>query len=102
MKKCREIAALLKRLKADTVNQGGGGADVEPLGSQGVPMFGPTTTAAHYFDWHHTQADTVDKVNREDFRKNIAVLAVLAYVLADMPGRLAGATVPVAPSLLTR
>ncbi len=53
-------------------------------------MFGPTTTAAHYFDWHHTQADTVDKVNREDFRKNIAVLSVLAYVLADMPGRLAG------------
>jgi hypothetical protein len=32
----------------------------------------------------------VDKVDREDFRRNIAVLAVLAYVLADMPGRLAG------------
>jgi hypothetical protein len=91
MKTCGQIASLLKRLKADHVNQGGGGSDVEPLGVLGVPMLSPTTTAAHYFDWHHTQADTVDKVDREDFRRNIAVLAVLAYVLADMPGRLAGA-----------
>lgn len=91
MKVCREIASLLKRLKADRVTQGGGGSDVEPLGAQGVPMLGPITTAAHYFDWHHTQADTLDKVDREDFRKNVALLSVLAYVLADMPGRLADA-----------
>jgi Zn-dependent M28 family amino/carboxypeptidase len=90
MKVCGEIAVLLKRLRADHVNHGGGGSDVEPLGAQGVPMLGPVTTAAHYFDWHHTEADTVDKVDREDFRRNVAVLAVLAYVLADMPGRLAG------------
>ena len=64
---------------------------MEPLGAQGVPTLSPTTTVAHYFDWHHTHADTVDKVNPDDFRKNIAVLAVLAYVLADMPDRLAGA-----------
>ncbi len=94
MKVCRQIASLLKRVKADRVNQGGGGSDVEPLGALGVPMLGPITTAAHYFDWHHTQADTVDKVNREDFRKNVALLSVLAYVLADMPGRLAGSTTP--------
>lgn len=90
MKLCKDIARLLKPLNADRVNQGGGGSDVEPLGALGVPMLSPTTTVAHYFDWHHTQADTVDKVNREDFRKNVAVLAVLAFVLADMPGRLAG------------
>jgi carboxypeptidase Q len=92
VKLCGQIASLLTRIKADHVNQGGGGSDVEPLGALGVPMLSPTTTAAHYFDWHHTQADTVDKVNPEDFRKNVAVLAVLAYVLADMPGRLAGSS----------
>jgi len=48
------------------------------------------TTDEHYFDWHHTEADTLDKVNLEDFRKNIAGLAVMSYVLADMPGRIAG------------
>src|SRR4051794_4834711 len=93
MAKCRQIAQLLTRVQADRVNSQGGGSDVEPLGSQGVPTLSPTTTVAHYFDWHHTQADTVDKVNPDDFRKNIAVLAVLAYVLADMPGRLAGSSV---------
>ena len=90
MKLCKEIASLLRRLKADRVTQGGGGSDIEPLGILGVPMLAPTTTVAHYFDWHHTQADTVDKVNREDFCRNVALLSVLAYVLADMPGRLAG------------
>jgi hypothetical protein len=90
MKVCEQIASLLKRLKADRVTQGGGGSDIEPLGVLGVPMLAPTTTVAHYFDWHHTQADTLDKVDRDDFRRNVAVLSVLAYVLADMPGRLAG------------
>ena len=42
----------------------------------------------HDLDWHHTNADTFDKVDLQDFRKCIASLGVLAYVLADMPGRL--------------
>ena len=51
-------------------------------------MLGVLTTMEHYFDWHHTNADTLDKVDAQDFRKNIASLAVMAYVLADMPGYL--------------
>jgi Zn-dependent M28 family amino/carboxypeptidase len=90
MQVCQQIGQLLSRIQANQVNAGGGGSDIEPLVSRGVPSLSPTTTGEHYFDWHHTQADTVDKVNPEDFRKNVAVLTVLAYVLADMPGRLAG------------
>jgi hypothetical protein len=45
---------------------------------------------AHYFDWHHTVTDTLDKVDPQDFNRNIAVLAVWSYVLADMPRRLSG------------
>ena len=41
----------------------------------------------HYFDWHHTEADTLDKVNIDDFRKNVASLAVMSFALADMPER---------------
>ena len=92
MQICEQIAQLLAPIQATQVNPGGGGSDIEPIANKGVPTLSPTTTGEHYFDWHHTQADTVDKVNPEDFRKNIAVLAVLAYVLADMPGRLAGST----------
>ena len=69
---------------------GGGGSDIEPLMIEGVPGLGEMTTAAHYFDWHHTEADTIDKVDPVEFRKNIASLAVMTYVLADMPEKLAG------------
>lgn len=95
MQICRQIGQLLTRIEANQVNAGGGGSDIGPLVNKGVPSLSPTTTGEHYFDWHHTQADTVDKVNPEDFRKNVAVLAVLSYVLADMPGRLAGSDTPV-------
>ncbi len=86
----RDIATLLKPIGADTIRPGGGGSDIEPLMSAGVPGLGEMTTAAHYFDWHHTEADTLDKVDPQEFRKNIASLAVMTYVLADMPEKLAG------------
>jgi carboxypeptidase Q len=50
-----------------------------------VPGLSLRTTGQHYFDWHHTNSDTVDKVNPADLRANIAAMAVMAYVLADMP-----------------
>jgi len=87
---CQEIGQLLAPIQATQVNQGGGGADIGPIVAQGVASLSPTTTAEHYFDWHHTQADTVDKVNPTEFKKNTALLAVLAYILADMPEKLAG------------
>ena len=63
----------------------------EPLMRDGVPGMAERTTGTHYFDWHHTEADTFDKVNLDDFRKNLAAMAVMGYVLADMPGRLVSA-----------
>jgi carboxypeptidase Q len=89
-KLCQEIGQLLAPIQATQVNPGGGGADIGPIVATGVASLSPTTTAEHYFDWHHTQADTVDKVNPTEFKKNTALLAVLAYILADMPEKLAG------------
>ena len=86
----RDIATLLHSVGADTVHPGGGGSDISPLMAAGVPALGEETTMAHYFDWHHTEADTLDKVDPQDFRKNVASLAVMVYVLADMPERLTG------------
>lgn len=86
----RDIASLLVPVGANTVKSGGGGSDIEPLMADGVPALGEMTTGAHYFDWHHTEADTLDKVDPTDFRKNVASLAVMTYVLADMPERLTG------------
>ena len=86
----QRIASLLAPIGAKTVKAGGGGSDISPLMNAGVPGLGEMTTGAHYFDWHHTEADTLDNVDPQDFRKNVASLAVMTYILADMPGRLAG------------
>ena len=87
----RQIGTLLERVGAGEITGGGGGADIAPLIRDGVPGLAERTVGTHYFDWHHSDADTLDKVNPEDFRKNMAALAVMSYVLADMPGRLAAA-----------
>ena len=86
----QDIGTLLVPVGASTIRHGGGGSDIAPIAADGVPALGETTTAEHYFDWHHTEADTLDKVDPTEFRKNVASLAVMTYVLADMPERLAG------------
>jgi Zn-dependent M28 family amino/carboxypeptidase len=84
----RQIGSLLERAGAGEITGGGGGADIAPLLRDGVPGLGERTAGTHYFDWHHSEADTLDKVNPDDFRKNVAAMAVMSYILADMPGRL--------------
>ena len=86
----QQIGLLLNPINAGTIKPGGGGSDISPLMADGVPGLGEETTGAHYFDWHHTEADTLDKVDPTEFRKNVASLAVMTYILADMPERLAG------------
>jgi hypothetical protein len=88
MEKLKQIAKLLDRIGAGEITGGGGGSDIAPLLRDGVPGLGERTIGTHYFDWHHTEADTLDKVDLDDFRKNMASLAVMGYILADMPGRL--------------
>jgi Zn-dependent M28 family amino/carboxypeptidase len=87
----QQIGKLLERIGAGEITTGGGGSDIGPLLRDGVPGLGERTVGTHYFDWHHTEADTLDKVNPEDFRKNVAALAVMGYALADMPERLVAA-----------
>jgi Zn-dependent M28 family amino/carboxypeptidase len=82
-----QAAKLLERVGASQITPGGGGSDIQPLVRDGVPGFAERTVGTHYFDWHHTEADTLDKVDLGDFRKNVAALAVMGFVLADMPGR---------------
>ena len=89
MERAREIARLLERVGATEIQRGGGGADIGPLMRDGVPGLGHRTVGQRYFEWHHTAADTLDKIDKQEFRMNVATLAVMAYVLADMPARLA-------------
>jgi Zn-dependent M28 family amino/carboxypeptidase len=61
------------------------GADISPLQQAGVPGFAPWLDTRHYFDYHHTAADTLDKVDPKNLKSQVATMAVLAYFLADLP-----------------
>lgn len=64
------------------------GADIEPLQGAGVPGFAPLVDSRHYFDYHHTAADTLDKIDPQSLRSQVATMAVLAYYLAELPDAL--------------
>jgi carboxypeptidase Q len=64
------------------------GSDIEPLVEAGVPGIGIIQDGRKYFDYHHTAADTLDKVDPQNLRENAAAMAVLGYALADMPDTL--------------
>lgn len=89
MARLEQIGLLLSGIGAGGMTRGGGGADIGPLMRDGVPGIGHRTAGQRYFEWHHTDADTLDKIDPQEFRLSIAALAVLGYVLADMPERLA-------------
>lgn len=73
-------------------NQGAGlsqvqanvGSDVGPLTRRGVPSFAPWFDQRTYFNYHHTAADTFDKIVPRELAENASVMAVLAYGLANL------------------
>lgn len=72
---------------ASGLQPGGGGADISPMTEDGVPGM-DLRTAGPYFDYHHTAADTVDKLDPAQFARAVAATAIVLYVAAEMPERL--------------
>lgn len=63
----------------------GAETDIAPLAAAGVPAFGLWQDTRFYFDYHHTAADTLDKIDPHELAENAAVMAVLAYAMANAP-----------------
>jgi carboxypeptidase Q len=83
------IATLLSGLAAGEIVAGGDGADITPSVQEGhIPGLSLEVDGSKYFLIHHTNADTVDKIDPEEMAKCAAVIAVMAYVVADLPQRL--------------
>ncbi len=59
-------------------------ADLEPLAKQGVPAIGILQDGRTYFNYHHTAADTLDKIVPRELQENSAAMAVMGYALAAM------------------
>ncbi|HSD47320.1 MAG TPA: M28 family metallopeptidase [Pyrinomonadaceae bacterium] len=87
----QEIAKLLAGIEADRIAASGGGADISPLMRDGVLGANLDVEGSRYFEIHHTQADTLDKISPRDLALCVATLAVMAYTIADLPEPIAGA-----------
>lgn len=84
-----QIATLLKPLGADTIGPQGGGADIGPsVVAAKIPSASLNVDGSKYFLLHHTSADTVDKLSPKDLADSAAAIAILAYVVADLPAPL--------------
>src|SRR5436309_3256705 len=86
-----EVKAMLKPVAAILQESGAGmlslaehaGADIEPMEKAGVPAFAPIQDSRFYFNYHHTPADTLDKIVPKELAENSAIVAVWAYALAN-------------------
>ncbi|HEY4954725.1 MAG TPA: M20/M25/M40 family metallo-hydrolase [Gemmatimonadaceae bacterium] len=90
----RDIASLLSSIGATNVVAGGPEADVEPLFERGVPAVSLAVDGTRYFWYHHSEADTMDKLNPREMAQCVALMAVMAYIVADMPGTMGRAPKP--------
>lgn len=74
---------LFKELGQIEIAKGWGGADISPLTEAGVLSMSVRPDIEHYFDLHHSPADTIDKIDPDQLQRNAAVMAVMAYLLAE-------------------
>jgi carboxypeptidase Q len=83
------IASLLSDLPATAIVAGGDGADITPSVREArIPGLSLEVDTSTYFAIHHTQADTVDKIDPAEMARCAAAMTVMAYVIADIPQRL--------------
>jgi len=86
--KVRDIATLLGGIHADTIGGSGGGADIGPSVQQANIPAMSLEVDGNYFLIHHTPADTIDKIDPLEIARSAGAIAVLTYVVAEMPDRL--------------
>ena len=84
----QQVGALLEGIGAGRVTRGGGGADIGPIMREGVPGMGLDVDETRYFWYHHTDGDTLDKLDPREVALCVAAMAVMAYVIADLPAPL--------------
>ncbi len=87
-RRLESILRLLSPLGTMKLETGHSGADLGPMKTAGFALLGHLSDPARYFDYHHSDADTLDKVDPAELSRNVAGLATVAYILADMEERL--------------
>jgi carboxypeptidase Q len=85
------VGNLLSRIHAGSITREmqSPEADIEPLVDLGVPGMGLDVERTRYFWYHHSDGDTLDKLDPAELGRCVAAMAVMAYVIADTPETLA-------------
>jgi len=81
--KLSSFSGALRAIGADRITKGGGGADISPLALSGVPMISLEPENQRYFDYHHSDKDTIDKVNPRELELGAVAIAIFAYEIAQ-------------------
>ncbi len=79
--KIRSWKPMLEPYGLTDFSQEGGGADIGPLGPQGVALIGFLPDSQRYFNYHHTEEDTFDKVDKRELELGAASMASLIYLI---------------------
>jgi hypothetical protein len=89
-----QIAKVLKPIGVtyDPKLPGGGGSDLSQMHLKGMAALTLNQDATHYFDWHHTANDTLDKIDPQQLAQNVAVYAVFTYMAAQADGNFGSAS----------
>jgi carboxypeptidase Q len=86
----RQVAALMQPINATGVQRvnESPAADITPLAQQGVPAMELDVDGGRYFWYHHSEGDMLDKLDPAELARCVAAIAVMAYVVADLPDQL--------------
>lgn len=82
--KIRKLESFLKTIDVDRISKGGGGVDISPLGKLGVPTAGLRVDGHKYFDYHHSDNDTVDKVHPRELELGAIAIAIFVYLISEL------------------
>lgn len=84
LKPVQEVLSSIGANVFQQISRPAGITDIAPMSDEGVPVLGMIQDGRDYYNYHHTAADTLDKVIPSELRENAAAMAVMAYALADM------------------
>lgn len=83
LQKMQPWVELLKQYGIHEINKGWGGVDISPLKKEGAVLIGYTCDSQRYFDYHHSEIDTFDKVNKRELELGTGCIASLIWLISE-------------------
>jgi carboxypeptidase Q len=81
--KIKAMAPLLEIAGAGKITRGGGGADIDPLEQFGTVLIGMHPESQRYFDYHHSNHDTLDKVHPRELEIGAIAMTIFSWLISE-------------------